>query len=280
MKRINHSLVFFCLVCQILLLVSCNQDKKEVYAFASSIVLNLNSGNSDQIKAVYPNAVVVDSFISGFSQDSIQIEFDRMTNGYKVFLKENAWFVVLRESSSSFKIVKSQGLFIHDRNKLLIAENSGRITAETSDFKIAKALADSSFFLYLAKKTEERMKKYVYCDASYNFNEDAYKAGKFEVSISVKNDTNKKLHGTDYDIKVWSLWMGDVDEIIIVNGKDISCNDSISFPVFLNQNGTGGSGFRSELVFHFDRISTQVVLDNYYDSNINDYKEYLKAPMQ
>lgn len=280
MKRINRNIVFFCLACLLLPLVSCHDDKKEILAFAKNVVLNLNSGNSDQIKAAYPNAAAANSFISGFNQDSIQIEFDRMTNGHRVILKENVWFVVSRDSSSSYKIVKSHGLFLHDRKKMLIAEKSGRISADISDVKIAKALADSSFFLYLAKKTEERMKKYVYCDASYNFNEDAYKAGKFEVSISVKNDTNKKLHGTDYDIKVWSLWMGDVDEIIIVNGKDISCNDSISFPVFLNQNGTGGSGFRSELVFHFDRISTQVVLDNYYDSNINDYKEYLKAPMQ
>ena len=275
MKRINRNIVFLCLVCLLLSLISCHDDKKEILAFAKSIVLNLNSGNSDQIKAAYPNAAVADSFISGINQDSIQIEFDRMTNGHRVILKKNVWFVVSSESSSSYKIVKSHGLFLHDRKKMLIAEKSGRISADISDVKIAKALADSTFFLYLANKTEERMKKYVYCDATYNYMNNL----KYSVTVSVKNDTNKELHGADYDVKVWTLWMGDVDEIKIVNGKDISCNDSIFFPILLDHNGSGGTGFDSELVFHFDRLPTQVILDNYYDSNINDYKDYLKASM-
>lgn len=260
----------------LLFFVSCNQKNKELLAFASRIVMDLNSGNTDAIKSVYPNSKDIISFTSGYNLDSIKIEYDRMTNGHKVILKDDVWFVVSEKFPSSFIIVKSRGLFPHDEKRLSIAEKTGRIKPNMSDMKIDKALKDSAFYSYLKDKTIEKIRKYVYSTVKYGFT-DFEKLG---VTITIKNEMNKKILGADYIIKVWTLWMGNIDEEITIKGKDISSNDSISIPVVLSYNGSGGTGFESELVFNSDNFSTHDILDRYFDPNINDYKEYLKAKEQ
>lgn len=266
----------------LLFLVSCNQNSKEALNFASQIVMNLNSGNTDAIKSVYPNAKEIDSFTSGYSIDSIRIEYDRMTNGHKVILKDNVWFVLTEKSPSSFIISKSRGLFPHDEKRINIAEKTGRIKPSMSDIKIDKALKDSAFFSYLANKTIDKMRKYVYCETrlgnDMSFAEDDFL--KFGITITVKNETNKKILGTDYIIKVRTSWMGDVDEELTIKGKDISSNDSISIPVALTYNGSGTTGYESELVFSSENIPPQDIINRYFDPNINDYKEYLKTKEQ
>lgn len=264
----------------LLFLVSCNQNSKEVLVFASQIVMDLNSENTDAIKSVYPNAKEMLSFTSGYNIDSIKIEYDRMTNGHKVILKDNVWFVLTEKSPSSLIIAKSRGLFPHDEKRMNIAEKTGRIKRSMSDMKIDKALKDSVFFSYLANKTIEKMKKYVYSNAKYDNNMSLADDYKFGVIITIKNETNKKILGTDYIIKVWTLWMGKIDEELTIKGKDISSNDSISIPVALTLNGSGGTGFKSELMFSSDNLSTQEILDRYFDPNINDYKEYLNTKEQ
>lgn len=277
-KGLKHIIVIQVLL--LIFLVSCNQDSKEVLIFASHIVMDLNRGNADAIKSVYPNAKEIVSFTSGYNIDSIKIEYDRMTNGHKVILKDNVWLILSEKSPSSFIIAKSRGLFPHDEKRMNIAEKTGRIKPNMSDMKIDKALKDSAFFSYLANKTIEKIKKYVYCDARYDYNTSYEDFSKFGINLTVKNETNKKILGTDYIIKVWTLWMGNVDEELTIRGKDISSNDSISIPVELTYNGSGGTGFGSELIFSSDNLSIQDLLERYFDPNINDYKEYLNTKEQ
>ena len=264
----------------LLFLVSCNQNNKEVLIFASQIVMDLNNGNADAIKSVYPNAKEIVSFTSGYNIDSIKVEYDRMTNGHKVILKDNVWFVISEKTPSSFIIAKSRGLFPHDEKRMDIAEKTGRIKPSMSDMKIDKALKDTAFFSYLANKTIDKMKKYVYCETRFGNDMKKDDNLKFWVTITVKNETNKKLQGTDYIIKVRTFWMGSVDEELTIKGKDILSNDSISIPVALTYNGSGGTGYESELVFSSDNITPQDIIDRYFDPNINDYKEYLKTKEQ
>lgn len=258
----------------LLCFTSCDNKKKEIMFFSQQVVDKLNKGDVNGIKELYPNSINIDSFTKGYSRDSILISEDPMTNGYKISLREDVWFILTEPSPSKYLIVKSKGLFIHDDRRLGLAKRSGRITPNMTDDVIEKELEDSNYYEFLAKKANEKMQKYIYCTSSIDPYARIDDWLKFGVRIVVHNNTNRELQKSDYKIKAYTLWMGKPDEVLILGGQHVPSNDSISIPVVFNYNGSGGSGFDAELLFETFRLSTMEILDRYYEPNMNDYKEY------
>lgn len=253
--------------------LSCQSDKKEVQSFAVRVVDYLNERNNDALKRIYPRAEKADSFAYDFNLDSIDISYDRMTDGYKVSLGEGIWFVV-KKRQNEFQIVRSQGLFAYDRNKVLIGRRSGRITSNMEDIETMKAIADTAFFHYLADESIVKMKKYVFFDMEIQ--DGGIPLETFMVKLTIFNKSNFNLLASDYKIKVWTTWMNDVDEVKFIQGINIPANDSISVPVSLMYNGSGGTGFDGELIFNFSEQPTDSIIKRYYKPSINDYKEYIR----
>lgn len=265
--------------CCFLLIIttSCNKETENeaINAFAEQFVKQLNSSDATSVKKAYPNAAEVDSFAKGFVETNIQISRDRMTNGYLVSLGEGNWFVVVGKDTSSFRIVKSHGLFAFDNKMMNLAEKTGWITPKMNDKQIAEALSDTAFIDFMADKALANLQKYVLSSIveteylEYSFSN--------SVKVTVSNKTSRTLYGTDYKIKVFSTWMGEEDEKKYIAGKDVNGNDSISTTTTLAYNGSGGTGYYSEIILLTDKLSKRDIIEKYYVPKINDYKEYLKT---
>lgn len=257
---------------------SCNKEteNKAISAFAEQFVRHLNSGDATSVKRVYPNAAEVDSFTRGVEETNIQISRDRMTNGYYVSLGEGNWFVVVGKDASTFRIIKSHGLFAYDNKMIILAEKTGWVTPKMNDKQIAEALSDTAFIDFMTEKALASLQKYVSTSNEESFGN----SFDINVKVTVHNKTSKTLYGSDYKIKVFSTWMGGEDEKKFIAGQDVNGNDSISTTTSLLMNGSGGTGFYSEVILLTDKLSKREILEKYYVPDINDYKEYLKTKIQ
>ena len=262
----------------LIMTASCNKEteNKAINAFAEQFVKQLNSGDATSVKKAYPNAAEVDSFTRGFVETDIQISRDRMTNGYCVSLGEGNWFVVVGKDASSFRIIKSHGLFAFDNKMINLAEKTGWIAPKMNDKQIAEALSDTAFIDFMTDKALASLQKYVLTS-----NEESLgNSFDINVKVTIHNKTSKTLYGSDYKIKVFSTWMGGEDEKKFIAGRDVNGNDSISTTTSLLMNGSGGTGFYSEVILLTDKLSKKEIIEKYYVPDINDYKEYLKTKIQ
>ena len=259
-----------------LFIFSCNYEKDKIHSMAEQIVNYLNSNNFEKIRKIYPNAEMIDSFETCFNKESIKIESDRMTMGYKILLDDNCWFIIVEDKNGDFKIAKSRGIFAFNKARISLAEKTGWINANMSDKKIANAFKDTTFIKHLSNKTKEQLNKKVYSEINFDYSNKTDNPHGFEYILTIHNDLNKKLDGKDYRIKKSTYWFGSENEVKYIEGKDISSNDSTKISVVLHPDGSGHTGENSEIIFTTDMLNDYEIINKYYTPSINDYKEYLK----
>ena len=115
----------------LLLLTSCGAQDGDVKDFVSQALTACNNGDKATIAKIYPSAADVNEFASGFNLDSIQIEKDNMTGGYKVSLGNGNWLTITGSDKESLKIVDSHGLFAYPEEQMSFAQGTGWVTTDT-----------------------------------------------------------------------------------------------------------------------------------------------------
>ena len=130
-----RKLIFVILMGAILIALcsSGSNQEDEQLVFAKKIVRLASDSQTDSIHALYPDAADVEEFSTNLVNDSIRVDKDNMTDGYKVSLNDGIWFVVTGGSGKSIKIVNSRGLFAYPDEQMKLALATGWVNDEMND---------------------------------------------------------------------------------------------------------------------------------------------------
>lgn len=257
-----------------MLLSSCGSRESEVKDFVFQAVTALKNGDKSTIWKMYPNAANVDNFATEFNTDSIKVEEDKMTGGYKISLGNENWLVVTGEDKESFKIVNSRGLFAYQKEQMDFAQNTGWISPEMDDQEIQRAFTDTLFFDFLYDKTVEQLKKNVTAAIDWNKTDIKYMTEVNSTIVAkITNNGSRKIMGGDYKVSMWS----DMEGTKTAEGKDIAPQETIYLSTRFPAEGSARQTYNAAIKFNLDGISKRDVVSRYYEVKGGEYQDYLKT---
>lgn len=267
-KNLSSAVLLFLLV-----FASCDKNK-EIKQFATDFAAAVQSGNKSEITKMYPGAADVDEFASDFKMDSIQINEDNMTGGYKVLLGNGNWFVVTGKDKESFKIVSSHGLFAYPKEQMSFAQETGWVTTDMNDQEMRKAFADTTFYDYLYDKTVEQLKKNVVAEVNWNKSDIKVMVDvRSTIVAQVTNKGSRTIMGEDYNVSIWS----DMADPELAKGKDIAPKESVFLSARLPAEGAARQTYLAAVKWKINGKSKREVVSKYYEVEGGEYNEYLKT---
>lgn len=258
----------------LLLFTGCGAQDSHVKEFVSQLLTALNNGDNAAIAKMYPGAADVNAFASGFNLDSVQIENDNMTGGYKVLLGNGNWFSVTGDDKESLKIVDSHGLFAYPKEQMTFAQETGWITANMNDQEMRKAFADTTFYDYLYDKTVEQLKKNVVAKVNYD-KSDIQCATEVQSTIvaQVTNNGSRAISGEDYNLSMWS----DMYDPKTVKGKDVSPKETVYLSARFPAEGMMRQIYYAALKWNISGQSKREVVTKYYEIQGGEYTDFVKT---
>jgi len=259
----------------LLLFTGCGAQDSHVKEFASQLLTALNNGDNAAIAKMYPGAADVNAFASGFNLDSIQIENDNMTGGYKVLLGNGNWFSVTGDDKESLKVVDSHGLFAYPEEQMTFAQETGWVTADMNDQEMRKAFADTTFYDYLYDKTMEQLKKNVVTEVNYEKSDiRGFTEVQSTIVAQVTNNGSHAISGEDYNLSIWSDLE---DDPKTVKGKDVAPKETVYLSARFPAEGAARQMYYAALKWNISGQSKREVVTKYYEIHGGEYGDYIKT---
>ena len=269
MKKIK---LFYCTL--LLVLTSCGAKNGYVKDFVSEAMTALNNGDKATIAKMYPSAADVDEFASGFEIDSVRIEDDSMTGGYKVSLGNGNWFTITGNDKESLKIVDSHGLFAYPEEQMTFARDTGWMAADMNDQEMRKAFADTLFYDYLFDKTVEQLKKNVVAEVDWQRSDiQSMTDVQSTIVADVTNNGSHVMRGEDYNVTMWS----DMEGPRLVKGQDVEPNATIFLSARFPVEGSARQTYEAAVKLNISGLSKREVVSRYYEIKGGEYNDYLKT---
>ena len=265
----------FAFLIALLMMVSCGESVQEqAEAYAADFVQKVNSNMVDSVHAMYPGAADVEAFATELKADSMSVDPDNMTGGFRVTLADGKWFVLTGSDKASFQVVASRGLFAYPSDLIDFATQTGWVKPDMDDQAMRKALADTAFCDYLYDKTIEQLKKNVKAEVDYGHSDiQSMTEVKSAIAAKVTNNGTRELNGEDYSVTIGS----DMASPVVVKGTNISPKTSGFVRGRLPAEGMARQAYYATLNLKPKATSKTELVYRYYDVTGGEYEEYLKT---
>ena len=270
-----------------IMLVACteNKDLEAVKQFANDFASKVRNNQVDSIRALYPDAVLCDSFALKFVADDIDVKKTDKDDKYIIHLGEGISFTVKKDEEGNMNITESHGLFAYPNETMDIARGVGIWEDELTDAQFAERVNDNDFKDFLSEKAmSDFTQKIEAKEVSYTWATDK---SIDKVFVTLKNLSDFDLKKSDYKIKSYWQYNNGNHEDAYVNSVDLKAGENKKvevgldyFPYITEAEIKSGKCKLSITCDVILTISRDEILKNYYKPTGGEYLEYFNNKKQ
>ena len=260
-------------------IVACNSGKSdnsddpnaEVTDFAKHFASYVTHNQLDSIRAVYPEAEVVDSFALNYVVDSLRVEANEKDGSFIVKVGDGVDFVIAKDKDGKLSVVSSHGLAAFKKDDLEFAKTVGQYKEGLTDVQQARRMAVKEFKEGLAFSFAKDLNSKVKCGRlNREIKIPEFSADEGVGAVTVTNATGKAIDGSDYVIDIFAdgqYGSGSYRQ----KGKTIPANGSVNI-----QFTYAGNSYPTGALLTFT-VSDEKLFTKYFEAKGNEFDEFLKA---
>lgn len=256
-----------------LLLCSCDGKKKEVETFATNFARNVEDGDIEALKSVYPQIEEADSIALEFNPDSLKVDKTDKENVYSIYYGNGVSATVSMKDDGSMEVTETKGIFAYPDAKEEFAKNIGALKGDLTDSDKAKRMtlvdfiAEDIYHNYSEKRKHAIVNKGATITKDIMFMMDAGSG-----YYTLMNTTDEPIKGDEYTITWEDIYLAAmVDETNhrVETGKDIPAHGTVKIPFQFS-----GHSQSSITKITMKELSNEEFMKTYTPKG-NEYKEYV-----